>query len=162
MTTMCLLPFVLSSRSALCFSSPVKWFNRELRDNPSFVLTVIRSSGCFDFRLTTWNRFDLLSISGSSLRFLLFPGRYLFHWVPGTTFGVMKLNIDTTEDLQGSCTQIGLVSLMVPVWLENSSVSKPWGNCRYLVGLIIWKHKRVPACIEWWHYYWKFFLKGRE
>lgn len=44
----------LGCRLALCFSSPVKWINRELWDNPLFVLTRIRSAGCCIFRLSTW------------------------------------------------------------------------------------------------------------
>lgn len=84
-------------RLVLCCSSPMKCFTRELWDNPSLALTMPRSAHCFIFRLTAWIRFVLLPISGSSVRFLLFPGRQLIHWVLGMAFGEMKISTGHAE-----------------------------------------------------------------
>lgn len=99
MITTWLILFVTLFRLVLCCSSPVKCFTRELWDNPLFALTMPRSAHCFIFRLTAWIRFVLRPISGSSVRFLLFPGRQLIHWVLGMAFGEMKISTGRAEVL---------------------------------------------------------------
>lgn len=105
----------------------------------------------FYFR-SIWNRFLFSPFQTLFLKFLPFSDGCLFHCIPGTAFGVLKISMGTEEFAGWLYLKMRDIPSQKSRWPVSRSLQYTFGEPRcYLAGLTSWKYYRSVAvcCCAW-------------